>query len=361
MSKTKHLVSIGCKAIPLVEGVLILGIVACSADSTFSSSSNWLKCRTNDECVAAFGEGSCSSNQICVDENNQPIPRDRQSIAGTTTDAGAESNQRPTLADSSPAAQEPSGTTSDASTPTSLTEDADVASAATTDDAASFVSADAGPMDAPSACAAGCSQTDPFVLPLALCEDWNVFRDGQLYEFCDPLPTGSCRERCTAVVTGSSTECSESLPAVIACVAADGFYNDGPSAPPVMGCLFPACQAELLHMASACSRLTAEWRAAKDLWLQSGVTAYRFQFAESTIQVNGDEVAVIDGERLDSPPSVADLFDTIEASLDTPERPIIVTYDTTLGYPTRLRSYDLVQAAGCATAAETVVSEFTIE
>jgi Family of unknown function (DUF6174) len=360
MLSAKHVNTIGSTGQLLLW--LVLGSSGCGADTTtFSSSSNWLSCRTDAECKAAFGEGSCSSQRICVDANNEPIPRDRRSSEARDTDVGEVSRDTSRSNDAALSGLD----AQDASVADAGSAGSTQADAGTSDEGATLPDAesgatDAGHTDTQALCSSTCNQTDPYVLPLALCEDWNVFRDGQSYEFCDPLPSGTCEERCNDDLTRTSPACAEVLPAAISCVAADGLYDDV-TIPLPSGCLFPACQVQLLHMASACSRLYEDWQAATERWLQSGITAYRFQLGASTIQVDGTNATVVAGEPLDSTPTIEDLFATVESSLTTPERPMIVTYDPMFGYPTRLRNYALGGAENCAIATETLISEFTID
>jgi hypothetical protein len=192
-------------------------------------------------------------------------------------------------------------------------------------------SAGAGvPLTDAEVCADACAQTRHF-LPNALCEDWRYSDDEPVAEYCLPVETLECTERCEQQLGAVSPACNAALHRAIPCVARTDLYQGGPI--PV-GCLFQECTRLLVRVTAACNGLLQELTRARQLWASAGSDSYSYKLSRATsvldiVVKNG--VASTVGETPTDVPTIPVLFDQIERSLEVVTSS--VTYDATLGYP----------------------------
>lgn len=169
-----------------------------------------------------------------------------------------------------------------------------------------------------------------YLLPAALCEDWN--RDGWDPEFCGVDSGSSCADYCAHVYETISTSCAAALPAAIRCVAPT--YAAGVI--PADACWLRDCRNQLYTVTSACYGLREKLAAARALWRTSGIVEYHLQY--DLPRGMTAEVDVRAGSQVVAAPAdavawtVPKLFDEVERYLHTPGVAPAVTYDAKLGY-----------------------------
>jgi len=193
-------------------------------------------------------------------------------------------------------------------------------------------------------------ETLDYLLPQALCEDWN--RPEWDPPFCgvgQAMPRTSCADYCTKVYEALTPECAARLPPVIRCVAPT--YASG-VLPPPNSCWLGDCRAQLFSMTSACYGLQERLAAARATWQASGVVDYQlsYDWKDSKAQVvvrAGSEAAVTPANAIAW--TVPKVFDEVERSLHEPGVAPSVTYDVDLGYVV-----SLARQQGCAGASAQV-------
>jgi hypothetical protein len=169
-----------------------------------------------------------------------------------------------------------------------------------------------------------------YLLPSALCEDWN--RPGWNPEFCGVDVGMSCADYCGHVYETISTACAAALPAAIRCVAPT--YATGII--PMFNCWLQDCRNQLFTMTSACYGLREKLAAARALWRASRIVDYHLQYdLPSGVKAEVDVRA--GSEPVVAPPDAAGwtvpkLFDEVERYLHGSGVAPDVTYDANLGY-----------------------------
>jgi hypothetical protein len=179
-------------------------------------------------------------------------------------------------------------------------------------------------------CADACAQTR-FILPNALCEDWRFPDDEHVAEYCLPVETLECTERCEQQLGAVSPACNAALHRAIPCVARTDLYQEGPIP---FGCIFKECTGMLVRVSAACNGLLRELARARELWASAGSDSYSYKLSTAgsvvDIVVENGVASAVGGTPTDVP-TIPALFDRIERSLEVVTSS--VTYDATLGYP----------------------------
>lgn len=194
--------------------------------------------------------------------------------------------------------------------------------------------ASAGATSAATAAVAECVRycdTLEYLLPAALCEDWN--RPGWDPEFCHVGPSMGCSDYCTQVFESVKPACAETLPAVMRCVSPT-YASLG--VPPADLCWLKDCRDQLFTMTSACYGLREKLAAARATWEASGISDYEltYPFGDGvTVRV----VVHAGSEPTVTPPNfvgwtVPKLFNEVERYLDQPGKTAKAEYDPKLGY-----------------------------
>lgn len=170
-----------------------------------------------------------------------------------------------------------------------------------------------------------------FLLPAALCEDWN--RAGWDPQFCHLGPTMGCSDYCTQVFDTVDPACADTIPAVMRCVSPT-YAQLG--VPPPDQCWLKDCRTELFTMTSACYGLREKLAAARAAWEASGITDYELSYWF------GDDVTARVTVRSGSEPTVMPtnlvawtvpkLFAEVQRYLDEPGSTAKAEYDPQLGY-----------------------------
>jgi hypothetical protein len=179
-------------------------------------------------------------------------------------------------------------------------------------------------------CADACAQTH-HPLPNALCEDWGFPDDEHVAEYCLPVETMECTERCEQQLGAVSPACNAALHRAIPCVARTDLYQGGPIP---FGCIFQECTRMLVRVSAACNGLLQELARARELWASAGSDSYSYKLSTARsvldIVVRNGVASAVQGTPTDVP-TIPVLFDRIEDSLEVVTSS--VAYDAMLGYP----------------------------
>ena len=196
-------------------------------------------------------------------------------------------------------------------------------------------------------CRTYCETLD-YLLPQALCEDWN--RPEWDPQFCHSGPWTSCADYCSRIYEALTPACAAQLQPVVRCVAPT--YAT-PNIPPPAACWLGECRAQLFSMTSACYGLQEKLAVARATWQASGVVDYQLTYSRigdvkaRVVVQTGSEPVVTPADAFAW--TVPKLFDEVERALHEPGVAPSVTYDRTLGYVV-----SLAREEGCARASEQV-------